>query len=76
MYLKKEIIISFCIITISASNLYMPMIRLYVFLRYFLILFLCDPDLQCKNIWVIFFDRNESVNALTTGPYPLGSSDC
>jgi hypothetical protein len=26
MYLKKEIIISFFIITISASNLYMPMI--------------------------------------------------
>ncbi len=36
MYWKKEIIISFCIITISASNLYMPMIRLYVFLLDFL----------------------------------------
>jgi hypothetical protein len=47
MYLKKEIIISFFIITISASNLYMPMIWLYVFLQDFLIPFLCDPDLQC-----------------------------
>ncbi len=46
--LKKEINISFCIITISASNLYMPMIRLYVFLLDFLIPFLCDPDLQCS----------------------------
>ncbi len=45
MYWKKEIIISFCIITISASNLYMPMIRLNVFLLDFLIPFLCDPDL-------------------------------
>jgi hypothetical protein len=50
--LKKEIIISFCIITISASNLYMPMIRLYVFLLDFLIPFLCDPDLQCSDIAV------------------------
>jgi hypothetical protein len=48
MYLKKEIIISFFIITISASNLYMPMIWLYVFLQDFLIPFLCDPDLQCN----------------------------
>jgi hypothetical protein len=47
MYLKKEIIISFFIITITASNLYMPMIRLYVFLLDFLNPFLCDPDLQC-----------------------------
>jgi hypothetical protein len=47
MYLKKEIIIYFLIITISASNLYMPMIRLYVFLLDSLILFLCDPGLQC-----------------------------
>ena len=46
MYLKKEIIISFFIITISASNLYMPMIWSYVFLLDFLIPFLCDPDLQ------------------------------
>jgi hypothetical protein len=50
MYGKKEIIISFCIITISASNLYMPMIRLYVFLLDFLIPFLCDPDLQCEPL--------------------------
>ncbi len=50
MYLKKEIIISFFIITISASNLYMPMIWLYVFLLDFLIPFFCDPDLQCS--WV------------------------
>ena len=49
MYLKKEIIISFFIITISASNLYMPMIWLYVFLQDFLIPFLCDPDLQCTQ---------------------------
>jgi hypothetical protein len=49
MYLKKEIIISFFIITISASNLYMPMIWLYVFLQDFLIPFLCDPDLQCMQ---------------------------
>jgi hypothetical protein len=47
MYLKKEIIISFLIITISASNLYMPMIRFYVFLQDSLIPFLCDPGLQC-----------------------------
>ncbi len=47
MYWKKEIIISFCIITISASNLYVPMLRLYVFLLDFLIPFLRDPDLQC-----------------------------
>jgi hypothetical protein len=49
MYLEKEIIISFFIITISASNLHIPMIRLYVFLLDFLIPFLCDPDLQCRN---------------------------
>jgi hypothetical protein len=48
MYLKIEIIIPFFIITISASNLYMPMIWLYVFLQDFLIPFLCDPDLQCS----------------------------
>jgi hypothetical protein len=47
MYLKKEIIISFFIITISASNLYMSMIWLYVIMQDFLIPFLCDPDLQC-----------------------------
>jgi hypothetical protein len=47
MYFKKEIIISFFIITVSASNLYMPMIWLYVFLLDFLIPFLCDPGLQC-----------------------------
>ncbi len=47
MYWKNEIISSFCIITISASDLYLPMIRLYVFLLDFLIPFLCDPDLQC-----------------------------
>jgi hypothetical protein len=49
MYWKKEIITSFCIITISASNIYMPMIRLYVFLLDFLIPFFCDPDLQCRS---------------------------
>ncbi len=46
MYFKKEIIISFFIITVSASDFYMPMIWLYLFLLDFLILFLCDPDLQ------------------------------
>ncbi len=47
MFLKKVIIISIFIITLSASNLYMPMIWLYVFLLDFLIPFLCDPGLQC-----------------------------
>ncbi len=47
MYLKKEISISFLIIIISASNLYMPMIWSYVILLDFLIPFLCGPDLQC-----------------------------
>ena len=45
-------------ITISASNLYMPMIWLYVFLQDFLIPFLCDPDLQCGVVlflWILFF---------------------
>ncbi len=50
MYLKKEISISFFIITISASNLYMPMIWSYVFLLDFLIPFLCGPDLQCGGL--------------------------
>jgi hypothetical protein len=49
MYLKKEIIVSIFIISISASNLYMPMIWLYVFLLDFLIPFLCDPGLQCRG---------------------------
>jgi hypothetical protein len=49
MYLKKEISISFFIITISASNLYMPMIWSYVFQLDFLIPFLCGPDLQCRQ---------------------------
>jgi hypothetical protein len=47
MYLKKEIIISIFIITMSASNFYMRMIWLYGFLLDFLIPFLCDPGLQC-----------------------------
>ncbi len=47
MYFKKEISVSFFIITISASDLYMPMIWLYLFLLDFLIPFLCGPDLQC-----------------------------
>ncbi len=50
MYLKKGILISFFIITVSASNLYMPMIWLYVFLLDFLIPFLCDPGLQCRLV--------------------------
>jgi hypothetical protein len=37
----------FFIITISASNLYMSMIRFYVFMVDFLIPFLCNPYLQC-----------------------------
>ncbi len=49
MYLKKEISISFFIITMSASNLYMPMIWSYVFLLDFLIPILCGPDLQCSD---------------------------
>ncbi len=49
MYLIKEIIISFFLITISATNLYMPMIWLYVCLLDFLIPFLCDLDLQCSS---------------------------
>jgi hypothetical protein len=57
MYLKKEIIIPLFIITISASNLYMTMIRLYIFLLDFLFPFLCDPGLQCacKKLW--FFQQ-------------------
>ncbi len=43
MYLKF-----FFVITISASNLYMPMIWSYVILLDFLIPFLCGPDLQCS----------------------------
>ncbi len=50
MYFKKEIISSFFIITISASNLYMPMIWLYLFLLDFLIPFLCDQDLQWGSL--------------------------
>ncbi len=50
MYLEKEISISFFIITISASYLYMPMIWSYVFLLDFLIPFLCGPDLQCERL--------------------------
>ncbi len=50
IYLKKEISISFFIITISASNLYMPMIWSYVFLLDFLIPFLCGPDLQSATL--------------------------
>ncbi len=49
MYLKNEIIISIFIINISASNLSMPMIWLYVFLLDFLIPFLYDPGLQCRG---------------------------
>ncbi len=48
MYFKREIIISFFIITISDSDLYMAMIWLYLFLLDFLIPFLCGPDLQCR----------------------------
>jgi hypothetical protein len=57
MYLKKEIIISFLIITLSASNLYMPMIWLYVLLLDFLIPFLCDPDLQCGVLLAPWLQR-------------------
>jgi hypothetical protein len=57
MYLKKEIIFSFFIITISATNLYMPMIWLYIFLLDFLIPFLCDPDLQCER------KKSQSINS-------------
>ncbi len=64
MYLKKEISISFFMITISASNLYMPMIWSYVFLLDFLIPFLCGPDLQCG----IGIDTDEN---LTTFPLAI-----
>jgi hypothetical protein len=67
MYLKKEIIISFFIITISASNLYMPMIWLYVFLQDFLIPFLCDPDLQCMPVGSL------GVNNLATNTSPMAT---
>jgi len=59
MYFKKEIIISFFIITISASDLYMPMIWLYLFLLDFLIPFLCDPDLQCVFVYMCNFFGKE-----------------
>jgi hypothetical protein len=45
--LKKGNYYFFFLITISASNLYMPMIWSHVFLLDFLIPFLCGPDLQC-----------------------------
>jgi hypothetical protein len=45
--LEKRNYYFFFIINISASNLYMSMIWLYVFLQDFLIPFLCGPDLQC-----------------------------
>ncbi len=67
MYLKKEIIISFFIITVSASNLYMPMIWLYVFLLDFLIPFLCDPDLQCRGM-----AQNEGNAGVTARASKLG----
>jgi hypothetical protein len=60
MYLKKEIIVSIFIITISASNLYMPMIWLFVFLLDFLIPFLCDPGLQCVRL--MFCSIEKSIN--------------
>jgi hypothetical protein len=47
--LKKGNYYFFFLITISASNLYMPMIWSYVFLLDFLIPFLCGPDLQCMG---------------------------
>ncbi len=80
MYLKKEIIISFFIITISASNLYMPMIWLYVFLQHFLIPFLCDPDLQClakiktnslQTSINLSFYAQQALNLKVPCPHPL-----
>jgi hypothetical protein len=54
MYLKKEISISFFIINISASNLYMPMIWSYVFLLDFLIRSyvaqICSADSKIKHV--------------------------
>jgi hypothetical protein len=52
--LKKGNYYFFFLITISASNLYMPMIWSYSFLLDFLIPFLCGPDLQCKLQWSNF----------------------
>jgi hypothetical protein len=49
------------IITVSASNLYMSMIWLYVFLLDFLIPFLCDPDLQC-SLSLLFQTMEDSVS--------------
>jgi hypothetical protein len=46
---KKGNYYFFFIINIFASNLYMPMIRLYVFLLDLLIPFFCDPGLQCSR---------------------------
>jgi hypothetical protein len=76
MYLKKEIIISFFIITISASNIYMTMIWLYVFLQDFLIPFLCGPDLQCVDFHDIFceffYESREAWYSLMPGGLFLG----
>jgi hypothetical protein len=59
MYSEKEIIIYFFIITISATNLYMPMIWFYVFLMVFLIPFLCDPARIFKRLWIPGIDSKE-----------------
>jgi hypothetical protein len=75
MYLKKEIIISFFITSISASNLYMPMIWLYVFLLDFLIPFLCDPDLQCALEQSIRL-RDSRLNQLTFKTYSICRISC
>jgi hypothetical protein len=51
-------------LAVSASNLYMPMIWLYVFLLDFLIPFLCDPDLQCTCLHVDKKDYREKLDIL------------
>jgi hypothetical protein len=66
MYLKKEISISFFIITISASNLYMPMIWSYVFLLDFLIPFLCGPELQCGDVGLHLLNKVLNATETTT----------
>ncbi len=65
MYLKKEIVIFIFIITMSATNFYMPMIWLYGFLLDFHIPFLCDPGLQCgqrfnKIILIFIYLKGQS----------------
>jgi hypothetical protein len=69
MYLKKEIIISFFIITIFATNIYMPMIWLNVFLLDFLIPFLFDPDCSVRPQGPLIRVCGMSINAYFHGGF-------